>query len=148
MRGTLRTGINFIHHYSSSITKPKPTIMPSNYLKTRSTSLSTNGNTQGSVSSIVKGVIDTIRSNGDSAVREYSEKFDKWTPKSFKLSKAEVDDIISKVPEQTIKDIEEVQGNVRAFAEAQRASLKDFEIEIRPGVKLGQKNNPIDSVGW
>jgi histidinol dehydrogenase len=51
------------------------------------------------------------------------------------------------VPEQTLKDIKEVQSNVRAFAEAQRGSLKDFEIEIRPGVHLGQKNIPINAVG-
>jgi histidinol dehydrogenase len=51
------------------------------------------------------------------------------------------------VPEQTLKDIKEVQANVRAFAEAQKNSLKDFEIEIRPGVHLGQKNLPINSVG-
>jgi histidinol dehydrogenase len=55
--------------------------------------------------------------------------------------------IIASVPEQTIKDIKEVQGNVRAFAQAQRESLKDFEIEIRPGVHLGQKNIPINAVG-
>lgn len=99
------------------------------------------------VSAIVKGVIDDIRSSGDSAVRTYSEKFDKWTPKSFKLSAAEIEKIIAEVPEQTIKDIKEVQSNVRAFAEAQRDSVKDFEVEIRPGVKLGQKNLPINRVG-
>jgi histidinol dehydrogenase len=52
------------------------------------------------------------------------------------------------VPEQTIKDIKEVQENVRAFALAQKACLKDLEIEIKPGIKLGHKNVPIDTVGW
>lgn len=100
-----------------------------------------------SVPAIVKGVIDDIRSNGDTAVRKYSEKFDKWSPTSFKLSEEEIKDIISRVPEQTIKDIKEVQENVRKFAIAQRNSISDIEIEIQPGVHLGHKNLPISSVG-
>jgi histidinol dehydrogenase len=100
-----------------------------------------------SVPEIVKGVIDDIRSNGDVSVRQYSEKFDKWSPVSFKLSEEEIKDIISRVPEQTIKDIKEVQENVRKFAIAQRKSISDIEIEIQPGVHLGHKNLPISSVG-
>lgn len=99
------------------------------------------------VPKIVKEVIDTIRLQGDAAVRHYSEKFDRWSPASFKLSKEEVEHAISQVPAQTIEDIKTVQANVRAFAVAQRESLKDFEIETAPGVFLGQKNNPINSVG-
>jgi len=99
------------------------------------------------VSSIVKGVIDDVRANGDNAVRKYSEKFDRWSPPSFKLSQEDIKKIIAEVPEQTIKDIKQVQSNVRTFAEAQRNSIKDFELEIRPGVFLGQKNVPINSVG-
>jgi histidinol dehydrogenase len=117
------------------------------YLKKSTGSAAGSVAAQESVTAIVKGVINDIRSNGDSAVRQYSEKFDKWTPSSFKLSQAEIDEIIAGVPEQTLKDIKEVQANVRAFAEAQRNSLKDFEIEIRPGVHLGQKNIPINAVG-
>src|SRR5687767_3695637 len=80
------------------------------------------------VPSIVKGVIDTIRSEGDSAVRRYSQQFDKWAPESgFKLSSAEIEKIISQVPEQVIKDIKAVQANVRKFAEAQKETVKDFE---------------------
>ncbi|XXH02564.1 hypothetical protein Hte_008941 [Hypoxylon texense] len=99
------------------------------------------------VSDIVKGVIDDIRANGDKAVRSYSEKFDKWSPPSFKLTESQIQECISKVPAQTIADIKEAQKNVRTFAEAQRASIKDFEIEIRPGVFLGQRNNPISTAG-
>ena len=99
------------------------------------------------VPKIVRGVIDDIRGNGDKAVRTYSEKFDKWSPKSFKLSQSEIDGIISKVPKQTLKDIKTVQDNVRAFAVAQRATIQDLETEIRPGVILGHKNIPINSVG-
>lgn len=99
------------------------------------------------VSAIVRGVINDIRADGDKAVRTYSEKFDKWSPESFKLSPEEIQQIISTVPQQIIDDIKQVQENVRTFALAQRASLKDFELEIRPGVHLGQKNIPINSVG-
>lgn len=95
----------------------------------------------------MKGVIETIRSKGDAAVRQYSEKFDKWSPPSFKLSKVDIENAIRAVPDQTIKDIKEVQANVRAFAVAQRNSIKDFELEIQPGVHLGQRNLPINSVG-
>lgn len=96
---------------------------------------------------IVRGVINDIRANGDNAVRAYSEEFDKWSPASFKLSQQEIQEIISTVPQQIIDDIKQVQANVRTFAVAQRASIKDFEMEIRPGVHLGQKNIPINSVG-
>ena len=95
------------------------------------------------VSAIVKGVIDTIRSDGDAAVRSYSEKFDKWGPASFKLSSAEIEAAIAACPEQTLRDIKEVQGNIRAFAVAQRESLRDFEIEIQPGVHLGRETSRL-----
>lgn len=99
------------------------------------------------VPAIVKEVIESIRNDGGAAVRKYSEKFDKWSPANFKLSQADIDAAIANCPKQTLDDIKEVQQNVRAFAEAQKNSLKDFEIEIRPGVHLGQKNVPIDNVG-
>src|ERR1700748_732146 len=91
------------------------------------------------VSAVVKKVIDTIRTEGDAGVRKFSEKFDKWSPQSFKLSQADIDAAMANCPEQTLNDIKEVQRNVRAFAEAQKKFLQDFEIEIRPGVHLGQK---------
>ncbi|KAJ5309164.1 histidinol dehydrogenase [Penicillium antarcticum] len=99
------------------------------------------------VPSIVRGVIHDIRQKGDKAVRSYSEKFDNWSPKSFKLSQHEIDQIISKVPKQVLDDIKTVQHNVRTFALEQRKSITDFEYEIRPGVHLGQKNIPINAVG-
>lgn len=99
------------------------------------------------VTEIVKNVIQDIRRNGDAAVRKYSEKFDKWTPESFRLSQEQIDKCITSCSEQTIKDIKQVQKNVRQFAEAQRASLVDFELETQPGVLLGQKNVPISAVG-
>ncbi|TVY89602.1 Histidinol dehydrogenase [Lachnellula willkommii] len=116
------------------------------YLKSKAVQVNSTSPNE-SVSATVKSVVESIRSEGDSAVRRYSEKFDKWSPTSFKLSKAEIENIISEVPEQTLKDIKEVQSNVRAFAIAQRNSIHDFELEIQPGVHLGQKNVPISSVG-
>lgn len=116
------------------------------YLKAKAVPVNS-ASPQESVSATVKSVIENIRSEGDSAVRRYSQKFDNWSPTSFKLSKADIENIISAVPEQTLKDIKEVQSNVRAFAIAQRNSLHDFELEIQPGVHLGQKNVPISSVG-
>ncbi|KAL3455271.1 histidinol dehydrogenase [Aspergillus heterothallicus] len=109
-----------------------------------------NGASNGSaldVPQIVRDVIQDIRRNGDQAVRAYSEKFDKWSPESFKLSQQDIDEIISQVPGQVIEDIKTVQENVRTFALEQRKSLKDFEYEIQPGVFLGQKNIPIAAVG-
>lgn len=100
------------------------------------------------VSKIVTGVLENVQTRGDAAIRQYSERFDSWSPQSFKLSQEEIDSIVKSVPDQLIKDIKEVQGNVRKFAEAQKASLKEFELEIQPGVFLGQKNNPINRVGW
>ncbi|KAE9566787.1 Histidinol dehydrogenase 1 [Colletotrichum fructicola] len=99
------------------------------------------------VPNVVRGVINDISADGDAAVRLYSQKFDKWEPKSFKLSSEQIQDIIAKVDPQTIKDIKTVQQNVRRFAQAQRDSIRDFEIESEPGVFLGQKNIPIETVG-
>ncbi|KXJ91386.1 histidinol dehydrogenase [Microdochium bolleyi] len=119
--------------------------MPARHLK--SPGLQPNKTVNQTVADIVKGVIDDVRANGDKAVRQYSEKFDKWSPESFKLSQAQIDECISKVSEQTIKDIKEAQSNVRKFAEAQRKTITDFEIELHPGVFMGHRNNPISSAG-
>ncbi len=95
----------------------------------------------------VEGILTDVKQRGDSAVRELSEKFDKWSPKSFKLSQVELDAIMRTVPESTIEDIKFAQTQIRKFAEHQRAALKDIEVETLPGVKLGHKNIPVDSVG-
>ncbi|MDX3638142.1 histidinol dehydrogenase [Streptomyces sp. MB09-02B] len=100
-----------------------------------------------SVRTTVEAVIADVRARGDEAVREYSEKFDQFSPASFRLSQDDIDAAIARVPEQTLADIRTVQANVRRFAEFQRASLRDFEAEVTPGVLLGQKNVPVDAVG-
>lgn len=121
--------------------------MPRQYLKTRAGLSSQETTPPIDVPAVVREVIETIHKDGDKAVRKYSEKFDKWSPQSFKLSQSDIDAAIASCPKQTIDDIKEVQQNVRLFAEAQKASLKDFEVEIKPGVHLGQKNIPINNVG-
>ncbi|CBF84146.1 hypothetical protein AN2723.2 [Aspergillus nidulans FGSC A4] len=116
-------------------------------LKSANPSSGASNNLSLDVPSIVRSVIEDIRQNGDKALRSYSEKFDKWSPDSFKLSKEQIDEIVSTVPAQVIEDIKTVQQNVRTFAEEQRKSIRDFEYQIQPGVFLGQKNIPISAVG-
>ena len=99
------------------------------------------------VKDVVEGVIADIRMNGDEAVRRYSEKFDNWSPESFRLNDEQIASIVASLPEQVIEDIKTVQENVRQFALAQRASLSDFEVETLPGVFLGQKNIPVGAIG-
>jgi sulfopropanediol 3-dehydrogenase len=99
------------------------------------------------VQTIVEDIISNIENNGDKAVREYSEKFDKWTPKSFRLSKEEIAACYSELDEQVISDIRWAQAQVRNFAQIQRDSMKDVEVETLPGVTLGHKHIPMESVG-
>ena len=95
----------------------------------------------------VEGILTDVKKRGDDAVRDLSQQFDKWSPASFKLSQAELDAIVRKVPESTLEDIKFAQAQIRNFAQHQRAALKDIEVETLPGVKLGHKNIPVDSVG-
>ncbi|WP_213810869.1 histidinol dehydrogenase [Jeotgalicoccus sp. WY2] len=99
------------------------------------------------VSAIVSETLKKIESDGDKAVRELSEQFDKWSPESFRLSDGQIQDIADQIPEQTKTDIAFAQGNIRKFAEAQKGSMKDIEVEMEPGIILGHKNIPVDSVG-
>ena len=102
---------------------------------------------QSDVRQVVEGVVADIRSRGDAAVREYSERFDRWSPESFRLTAEEIDRILDRVPRQALDDIREVQANVRTFAEHQLASMREFEVETAPGVFLGQKHLPIAATG-
>jgi sulfopropanediol 3-dehydrogenase len=99
------------------------------------------------VRATVESVIADIRERGDAAVREYSEKFDKYSADSYRLTEAQLDEIMARVPEQVIEDILFVQEQVRVVARKQLESLADFEIETLPGVYLGQKNVPIQAAG-
>ena len=96
------------------------------------------------VREIVEGILNDVKSRGDAAVRELSEKFDKWSPESFRLSDAQIKELMDSLPEQTIEDIKFAQTQVRNFAQVQRDSMKDVEVETLPGVTLGHKNIPVE----
>lgn len=96
---------------------------------------------------IVESILSDVETRGDEAVRELSTKFDKWSPKSFRLSDNQIQEIISKIPKGTIDDIKWAQAQVRRFAQIQKSTIRDVEIETIPGVILGHKNVPINSVG-
>ena len=99
------------------------------------------------VRAVVEEMLAAIGGRGDDAVREYSERLDKWSPPSFRLSRAQIDACHAELPAQAIADIRFAQAQVRRFAEIQRAALQDVEVETLPGVILGHKNVPVSSVG-
>ena len=94
----------------------------------------------------VQGIIADIRTRGDEAVREYAETFDRWTGE-FRLSPERVQEIMATLPQQVIDDIVFVQSQVRHFAEVQRASMTDVEVETLPGVFLGHRHVPVQAAG-
>jgi sulfopropanediol 3-dehydrogenase len=100
-----------------------------------------------SVAETVRAIIDAVRTRGDDAVREYSERFDRHAPVSFRLSPEEIEGIVSRVEPQVIQDIRFSQRQVRRFAQAQREAIQDIELETEPGVTLGHRNIPVTSVG-
>src|SRR5512144_286058 len=99
------------------------------------------------VRATVEQVIGEVSARGDMAVRELSEKFDRWSPPSFRLSGAQIEEILASVPPQTIDDLKFAQAQVRRFAEEQRKAIRDIEVETLPGVRLGHKNIPVNSIG-
>ncbi len=99
------------------------------------------------VREIVENILNDISEKGDAAVRELSEKFDNWSPESFRLSEAEIRACIDSLSENTLNDIKFAQEQVKNFARIQRESMKDVEVETRPGVVLGHKHLPMNSVG-
>ncbi len=99
------------------------------------------------VRTTVEGILADIKTRGDVAVREYSERFDNYSPASFRLGAEEIEACVARIPEQTLEDIKFAQAQVRNFAQIQRAALKDVEVETLPGVVLGHKNIPVSSVG-
>jgi sulfopropanediol 3-dehydrogenase len=99
------------------------------------------------VKTTVETIIEDVESNGDKAVALYSEKFDKWNPKSFRLSPEDIAECYTQIEESVIEDIKWAQAQVRNFAQIQRDSMKDVEVETLPGVILGHKHIPMESVG-
>ena len=99
------------------------------------------------VRQIVEGLLRQIEQNGDSALRELSERFDNWSPETFLLSEQEIEHAIAQVSKRDLDDIRFAQEQVRRFAEHQKAALTDIEVETLPGVVLGHRNIPVNSVG-
>ncbi|MBR9652718.1 histidinol dehydrogenase [Thalassovita aquimarina] len=99
------------------------------------------------VRDVVETTLADIESRGDAAVRELSQKFDSYAPERFRLTQSEIEAAMQKVSARDMEDIKFAQAQIRRFAEAQRASMTDIEVETMPGVILGHKNIPVQSVG-
>ena len=95
----------------------------------------------------VEDILEDIDTRGDAAVRDLSTKFDGWSPESYRLSREEIDACYKELDEQAISDIRFAQEQVRNFAQIQKDALQDVEVETLPGVTLGHKNVPVNSVG-
>jgi sulfopropanediol 3-dehydrogenase len=95
----------------------------------------------------VEGILADIEQRGDEAVREYSRKFDKWDPEQFRLTDKEIGACVASMPERDVEDIRFAQTQIRNFAQIQKDALRDVEVETLPGVVLGHKNIPVNSVG-
>jgi len=95
----------------------------------------------------VEDILDKVKKNGDAAIRELSQQFDKWSPPSFKLSPQEVEKAIAQVPKRDLEDIKFAQAQVRNFAQKQRDTMKDLEVETLPGVVLGHRHIPVTAIG-
>ncbi|MER8828723.1 histidinol dehydrogenase [Mesorhizobium sp. M0938] len=95
----------------------------------------------------VERVLTDVEARGDAALRELSETFDRWSPPSFRLSKDEIDACLASLSRRQLDDIQFAQTQIRRFAEVQKAALRDVEVETLPGVVLGHRNIPMNSVG-
>ena len=102
---------------------------------------------QTSVRDTVTKILSEIEAHGDSAVAEMSKKFDQWSPASFRLSDDEIAKCVNSLSQGQLDDIRFAQTQVRNFANIQRESIRDVEVETLPGVILGHKNLPVESVG-
>jgi sulfopropanediol 3-dehydrogenase len=99
------------------------------------------------VRNTVEEILGDIAARGGAAVRDFSRKFDQWSPAQFRLTADEIADCVRSMPSSTIDDIKFAQTQIRNFALAQRECLKELEIETLPGVVLGHRNVPVNSVG-
>jgi sulfopropanediol 3-dehydrogenase len=111
------------------------------------TSSATQSRSTRNVADAVHQMIEDVRARGDDAVRELSARFDHWEPEGFRLTDEQIEGCIAQVDEQSLDDIRFAQAQVRRFAQAQRASLSDVEVETLPGVFLGHRHVPVSAVG-
>ncbi len=116
------------------------------YLK-RGKDTQTQADDDSKVRATVEGILKNIESRGDDAVREYSKKFDNWDPADFRLSQAAIEAAVKQLNPRELQDIQFAQTQVRNFAQLQRDSMKDIEVETLPGVILGHKHIPMNAVG-
>ena len=99
------------------------------------------------VRATVEGILKDIEARGDDAVRHYSRQFDQWDPADFTLSQAAIEAAVKQLSAREIEDIRFAQTQVRGFAQIQRDSMRDVEVETLPGVVLGHKHIPVNAVG-
>src|SRR5437764_11682461 len=99
------------------------------------------------VRATVEEILAEVETRRDAAVRDLSEKFDRWSPASFRLSETEIERAIAQVGKRDLDDIRFAQAQVRNFAEKQKATLQDLEVETLPGVVLGHRHIPVNSIG-
>lgn len=102
---------------------------------------------QSRVRQTVETILADIEKRGDAAVRECSQKFDGWNPAGFRLAPGEIEAIVRQLPASVLDDIRFAQAQIRNFAQIQREALRDVEVETLPGVVLGHRNIPLNSVG-
>jgi sulfopropanediol 3-dehydrogenase len=101
----------------------------------------------GQVRATVETILADIEKRGDQAVREYSKRFDQWDPADFLLSQDAIAQAMGRLSARELEDIRFAQAQIRRFAEIQRQSMQDVEVETRPGVVLGHKHIPVNNVG-
>jgi sulfopropanediol 3-dehydrogenase len=116
------------------------------YLK-RGVTAETKADRDRQVRDTVEAILVDIEARGDAAVRELSVRFDKWDRDHYRLTDAEIQDCIDQLTRQDLKDIEFAQAQVRNFAQIQRDSIKDVEVETLPGIVLGHRNIPVNAAG-
>ena len=99
------------------------------------------------VRATVEGILADVKARGDAAIRDLSKKFDNWEPANFRLTPQEIERAISQVSKRDLDDIRFAQAQVRNFAQKQRDTLQDLEVETLPGVILGHKHIPVNAIG-
>jgi sulfopropanediol 3-dehydrogenase len=99
------------------------------------------------VRATVEGILKDIEQRGDEAVREYSRRFDRWDPARFTLDRGQIEAAIARLSPREVEDIRFAQAQIRGFAQIQRDSMKDVEVETLPGVVLGHRHIPVNAVG-
>jgi sulfopropanediol 3-dehydrogenase len=99
------------------------------------------------VREIVENILADIDARKDEAVKDLSKKFDNWSPEDFRLSPQDIERAIARVPKRDLDDIKFAQAQVRNFAQKQRDTMHDLEVETLPGVVLGHRHIPVNSIG-